>query len=101
LLEAGLPETVLFETATGFAAAFLAVAALAGSAFLAAGFAAAGLAPDFPASAFLGGAGGWFVASLVAWFEQPAIVKNAAAAATRENLKRPLELNISHLQSLT
>src|SRR5258707_34789 len=87
-------------TAAGFAVAPLAATALPASGFLVAGLAAAGLlAAVFAAAAFLAGAGVCFVAWSVAWFEQPASVKNAAAATARENLRRPSDLNISLLQS--
>src|SRR6266849_11139873 len=82
--------------ASGFLAAGFAATALPASACLAAGLAAAGLlATGFAAAAFLAGAGVCFVAWSVAWFEQPASVKNAAAATARENLRRPSDLSIS------
>src|SRR6266851_5140088 len=85
----------LLEAATGLAGAPFTATTLPGAAFLVVGLAAAGLAAAaFAAAAFLAWAGVWFVAWSVAWFEQPATLKNAAAATARKNLRRPWELSI-------
>src|SRR5579864_8985680 len=85
----------LLEAATGLAvAAGFAAATLVESDFLAAGLAAAVLAAAGFAGAFLGGTCGagawfWFAASSVALLEQPASVRNAAAATARKRLRGP------------